>query len=200
MRCQRRYNDAVRALLLCLFAACGGTTSTAPAANVATEPASIPAVDDGPEDCASSIEDAAPGNHDRIAFETPDGLYGYKNARGDVVIAPRFRFGYEFKPGGIAAAVEHDGTFVFIDPTGKVVAKAYAFDNGPDYFQEGHARIVDGRKQIGFINDRGEITIAPRFFEAESFCHGKAAVVEGGRTFYVDKRGNETAAPAEPRR
>ncbi len=56
-------------------------------------------------------------------------------------------------------------------------------------------RIVDGRKQIGFINDRGEITIAPRYYEAESFCGGKAAVVEGGRRFYVDKRGNETTPP-----
>lgn len=190
----------MRALLLCVVAACGGASPTTPSnASSTTATATAPvAADDGPEDCTSSIEDSQPGNHDRFAFEMADGSYGYKNGKGQVVIAPRLRFGYEFKPGGIAAAVDHDGSLVYIDASGNVIARAYAFDNGPDYFQEGHARIVDGSKKIGFISDRGEITIAPRFDEAESFCGGKSAVREGTRRYFIDKRGHETTPPSPP--
>jgi hypothetical protein len=154
---------------------------------------------DGPEDCASGVESSKPGNHDRYAFEAGDGSYGYKTKAGAVAIAPRFRYAYEFKPTGIAAAVEGDASFVYIDASGNVIARAYAFDNGPDYFQEGHARIVDEQKRVGFINERGVITIAPRFEEAASFCRGKAAVREGGKDLWIDKRGEPTTPPpADP--
>ncbi|NVB85693.1 MAG: hypothetical protein HOV81_45435, partial [Kofleriaceae bacterium] len=42
---------------------------------------------EGDEDCTSGVEDAKPGNADRFAFETDDGMHGYKNGKGDVVIA-----------------------------------------------------------------------------------------------------------------
>ncbi len=186
----------MRVLVLCAIAACGGHRASVPSNTSSTTAKTAAAADDGPEDCASTVEDAAPGNHDRFAFETNDGLYGYRDGKGKVVIAPRFRFAYEFKPGGIAAAVDSDATFVFIDASGKVIARAYAFDNGPDYFQEGHARIVGADKKVGFINDRGEITIAPRFDAADSFCGGKAQVRDGERQLFVDKRGEPTSPPA----
>src|SRR5262245_41114998 len=176
--------------MLVLVACGGGATKREPAPPE-------PPVAAGPEECTSSVESAKAGNHDRFAFQDPDGLYGYKNKKGDVVIAPRLRYAYEFKPGGIAAAVDNDSSFVFIDTDGKVIARAFAFDNGPDYFQEGHARIVDDAKKVGFINERGEITIAPQFDEAESFCGGKAAVREAGKQLYIDKRGQPTTPPAE---
>ncbi len=188
----------MRVLIACVLAACGSSsTSPVTPANAvpATPPAEVAAAD-APEDCASSIEDAKPGNHDRYAFETNDGSWGYRDSKGTIAIPPRLRFAYEFKPTGIAAAVDHDGTFVFIDTSGAVIARAYAFDNGPDYFQEGHARIVDAHGKIGFIDENGRITIAPRFDEAASFCHGVAAVSEGGRRFTIDKQG--APAPASP--
>lgn len=188
----------MRVLIACVLAACGSSsTSPVTPANAvpATPPAEVAAAD-APEDCASTIEDAKPGNHDRYAFETNDGSWGYRDSKGAIAIPPRLRFAYEFKPTGIAAAVDHDGTFVFIDTSGAVIARAYAFDNGPDYFQEGHARIVDARGKIGFIDDHGRITIAPRFDEAASFCHGVAAVSEGGRRFTIDAHG--APAPASP--
>lgn len=187
----------MRVLIACVLAACGSSSTppVTPANAVPATPAAEVAAD-APEDCASSIEDAKPGNHDRYAFETNDGSWGYRDSKGTIAIPPRLRFAYEFKPTGIAVAVDHDGTFVFIDTSGAVIARAYAFDNGPDYFQEGHARIVDARGKIGFIDENGRITIAPRFDEAASFCHGVAAVSEGGRRFTIDKQG--AAAPASP--
>jgi hypothetical protein len=186
-------------LLFGALTACGGKpATTAPPSNNAAPPEPVKAADaDGPEDCAGEVESSKPGNHDRYAFEAPDGSYGFKTKAGAVAIAPRFKYAYEFKPTGIAAAVDSDASFVYIDTSGKVIARAYAFDNGPDYFQEGHARIVDDKKKVGFISERGVITIAPRFEEAASFCHGKASVRENGQELWIDKSGKPTTPPAE---
>ncbi len=175
----------MRIAIMLLVCACG---SSAP------KTVEIP-TSEGGEDCTSSIEDAKPGNADRFAFEADDGKHGYKNAKGEVVIPPTLSFAYEFKPAGIAGVVTGDGHFAFIDPSGNEVARAYAFDNGPDYFQEGHARIVDGAGKIGFISQSGRIAIAPAFDRADSFCHGAARVERDGRTYFIDKRGVETAEP-----
>ena len=186
----------MRPWVLCLLVACGGSKPASTPGNTKVPPTgTIAATGEGSEDCASSVESAKPGNADRFAFEGPDGLYGYKDGKGRVAIAPRLRYAYEFKPGGIAAAVDNDTSFVFIDTAGKVIARAYAFDNGPDYFQEGYARIVDANKKIGFIDERGKIAIAPRFEDAASFCHGKASVREAGKELWIDKRGEPTTAP-----
>ena len=73
--------------------------------------------------------------------------------------------------------------------SGKVLAKAFGFDNGPDYFQEGYARIVGPTGKVGFIDERGHIAITPQFDAASSFCHGKAEVTVGGKTSKIDPSG-----------
>ena len=187
--------SGMRILCVTLLIGCGHAAS--PAANpqntsTAGGPSSSPLlVTDAPMNCEGTTEDAEPGNHDRYAFETPDGLHGYKDGKGNVVIAPTLRFAYEFKPGGIAAVVDANGRFHFIDLSGKPLARAFAFDNGPDYFQEGFARIVGPDGTIGFISDRGVIPagLAPRFERAQSFCHGKATVIEHGVEHEIDRTG-----------
>ena len=182
---------------LLFVAACGSPAKPATISASAPAETSPLLVTDAPMDCSGHTEDAKPGNHDRFAFESPDGHYGYKDSKGNVVITPTLRFGYEFKPGGIAAVVDANSQFAFIDPSGKRIARAYAFDNGPDYFQEGFARIVDEKNRIGFISDRGVIParLAPRFDKAESFCGGKAKVMERGTVFFVDRTGAQTEPP-----
>jgi hypothetical protein len=181
--------------------ACSGGRAAEPSlANTGGDPADTPlahAADD--ISCGSRIEDWPPGHHDRFVFEDPaTELAGYKDGTGAVVIPPRFRHAYPFGPGGVAAAIEATGAdqvrFVFIDASGQALAEAYAFDNGPDYFQEGHARIVANGK-IGYLTDTGKIAIAPRFAEASGFCRGKAEVVEAGKAFYIDKLGQPTSPP-----
>ena len=106
-----------------------------------------------------------------------NGKYGFRRPDGDVVIEPRFNFAYEFNPFGLAGAVE-DGMFIFIDVSGRTLARAFPYDNGPDYFSEKRARIIDNTK-IGFIDAKGTIVIEPRFDRATPFCHRRSRVCRG---------------------
>ena len=105
------------------------------------------------------------------------GLTGFKRG-GQIVVAPRFRFAYELNAHGVTAAVDASGP-VFIDSAGGVLARAFTYDNGPDYFSERLARIVDKSGKVGFIDDRGRIAIRPQFDHAAAMCHGRAAVCVG---------------------
>lgn len=182
---------------LLFVAACGSSPTPTTISSSAPPEASPTLVTDAPMDCSGKIEDSKPGNHDRFAFEAADGRYGYKDSKGNVVITPTLRFGYEFKPTGIAAVVDGNAQFAFIDASGKQIARAFAYDNGPDYFQEGFARIVDDKKLIGFMSDRGvtPARLAPRFDKADSFCGGKAKVMERGTVFFIDRTGERTDPP-----
>jgi hypothetical protein len=151
--------------------------------------------------------DHPPGAHDRYRFEAADGRHGFRDKSGKVVIPPRFRFAYEFSPEGVAAVVE-DKRFAFIDTKGRVIAEAYGYDNGPDYFVEGRARIVRHGK-IGFIDRAGKIAIEPRWEYAAPFCEGRSAVCQGcqprvrngfkelgrGKWGYIDLDGNVVVPP-----
>jgi hypothetical protein len=150
--------------------------------------------------CVAEMFDHKPGNHGLTAFEDQGGLYGFRDGDGKAVIAPRFRFAYPFSPAGLAAVVDDNGP-AFIDPSGQVLARAFPYDNGPDYFTEGLARIV-GDEKVGFIAPNGRIVIEPRFHYASAFCHGRAAVcdqcqrgsgdhgpMEGGPWGFIDRQG-----------
>jgi len=106
------------------------------------------------------------------------------------VIPATFPDGYPFTPGGVAAVIDGKTPFVYIDVNGKVVAKGFAYDNGPDYYHEGFARIVGPDGKIGYLGETsGRIEIPPTFDKAMPFCNGKASVEVAGEEFEVDPRG-----------
>jgi hypothetical protein len=187
----------VRLAILILFAACSGKAGPAAPSNV--QKGSGDPMKAAAEDCTSISTGWKPGNVDRFSFKDPaTGKHGFKDKAGKVAIAPSFSHVYEFSPAGVAGVVVDvkDGSpFQFIDPSGKLLARAYAFDNGPDYWQEGMARIVDDAKRVGYITDRGVIAIAPKYLSAAAFCHGKAEVEIEGETYFIDKQGNKTTPP-----
>jgi hypothetical protein len=128
---------------------------------------------------AEMYMDNRPGTLGLFAFEDASGRYGFRDAGGRVRIPARFRFVYEFFPEGITGAVD-DAGFVFIDASGRELARAFPYDNGPDYFAQGLARIVKQRK-IGFIDRSGRIVVPPRYDFALPFCEGRAVVCNGCR-------------------
>jgi hypothetical protein len=164
--------------------------------------AAPPKEDDADASCEPQMFDHPAGHHGLYAFtDAAQDFHGFRDATGKVVIAPRYRHAYEFSPEGVAAVIDDAGP-AFIDPRGRVLARALIEDNGPDYFVGGFARIVDDKK-IGFIDARGRIAVRPQFDNAAPFCQGLAVVCngcwprrmgeyhvwEGGRWGYVDTRG-----------
>lgn len=160
--------------------------ATAPA-SVPSEPASSVAIAAAPSTTAPAEESEEvsdpPGPCEPNELpNSPDGpfpfeqgdRYGYKDKDGNVVIGARFQAAYEFNTGGVGTAVL-DNHWVFISKTGRVLAQAYMFDNGPDYFIGGYARIVKDGK-MGFIDQQGTIAVAPAYPFAGTFCEERAPV------------------------
>jgi len=108
-----------------------------------------------------------------------DGKWGYKDARGKVVIAPRFVLAQDFSPQGIAPVVDDTG-WAYIEGKGKIVIRPWVVDNGPDYFREGVARFAANGK-LGFFNQSGKVVVKPRFDFAWPFAEGRAVVCQGCR-------------------
>jgi len=183
----------MRIALVTLLVACGSksstptTTTTTP--TTPTEAAPIAALPPMPP-CEPRM-DMPEGLHDRYAFtDEATEKSGFKNKAGTVIIPATFHAVYPFTPGGVAAAIDGTTPFVFIDTSGKVLGKAFAFDNGPDYYQEGFARIHGPDGKIGFISETtGKIEIATQFDKATNFCDGKAQVSVGGDKYSIDTTG-----------
>ncbi len=129
------------------------------------------------------------------------GKWGYRDAKGKVVIPARYEAAQPFLPEGIAAVADKNG-WAYIDAQGRVVIRPFLFDNGPDYFREGLARFVTGG-EFGFFDRRGKVIIPARFSFALPFSEGLAAVcadckevpegehkaMRGGKWGYINRQG-----------
>lgn len=177
------------------------TTTTRPASDGGVHPQPAPPSDDPGTSCEPELPTQAPARPDRVSFEQ-DGKWGFRDAAGAVVIAARYVVVTEFNAEGTCGVVLEDGSAQFIDVEGRPVARAMVFDNGPDYFVQGRARVVDGNK-VGFIDRGGKLVVPPKYDAAGSFCDGLAPVcmgckevregehtrTEGGQWGFVDRSG-----------
>ncbi|MBK6608513.1 MAG: WG repeat-containing protein [Leptospiraceae bacterium] len=138
-----------------------------------------------------------------VSFEQ-NGLFGFKDKKGKVIIKPQYEMANSFSESGIAAVVV-DGKWHFINLKGEKLARAFNFDNGPDYFNSGLARILDSKGKFGYMDEKGKIVIKPRFDFASPFERSIARVcmgckidkskdehgeIIGGTWYLINKRGN----------
>jgi hypothetical protein len=101
-------------------------------------------------------------------------LYGFLQCDGSPGLSPRYQVANDFTPGGIAAVM--DGTdWLYIDRQGRALMRAFIYDNGPDYFEEGLARFVQDGK-IGFMDDSGRVVVPATLDFAFPFKDGQAEV------------------------
>jgi hypothetical protein len=110
---------------------------------------------------------------------------------------------------GLVGLYYIDGT-AYVNKAGKVV-RTFTFDNGPDYFVEGLARMLSADGKFGFINRNLDMVIPPRYdfaaaFSPEgraAFCLGctkkkrqpEGAAWVGGQWGYIDISGKVVEGP-----
>lgn len=161
---------------------------------------------DAPPDCdwepyTDPREDAFP----RSPLGEPKNV-GYKDARGRIVVSPRFTDAEPFSEGLAAVYVDHEASL--INCNGKLFDVHY--DEGADVFSDGLIRYERG-SAMGYRDRTGRIVIPARFGYGSPFCRGVAQVAdhcaierEDGdivglqctEWYFIDRTGRRARAPA----
>ncbi|HUR20012.1 MAG TPA: WG repeat-containing protein, partial [Vicinamibacterales bacterium] len=130
---------------------------------------------------------------------------GYKDARGQVVVSPRFTDADPFSDGLAAVYVDYDAGY--INCNGKVFDVHY--DEGADVFSDDLVRYERG-SAMGYRDRTGRIVIPARFGYGSPFCRGVAQVADhcaidredgdivGLRCtawYFIDQKGRRAQAP-----
>jgi len=120
----------------------------------------------------------------RLFAYLDNGLWGYKNAKGQAVIAASFSSVLEFD-GNIAFAAQ-SGRYGLINRKGVFVVEPQWQNVLP--FSEGYAAVMKD-SLWGYIDADGTVVIDYSFREAKSFHCGRAAVRNGSAYGYIDTQG-----------
>lgn len=127
-----------------------------------------------------------------LAVVRVDGMYGYIDMTGNVVIEARYQGAGRFSYG--LASVYRFGKYGYIDKKGKAVT-AFKYDYA-EPFREGLA-VVSRHGKTAYIGLDGK-TVVPFMLDAGNpFSYGLAEVRIDGVTKYVDKTGNFYADRSE---
>ncbi|MEH7116647.1 WG repeat-containing protein [Neobacillus vireti] len=127
-----------------------------------------------------------------------EGLYGYMDGEGNVMIEPKFTFAGPFSDGHAVVSLEVNQKVQYglIDPTGKFVIK-------PNYNQIlplGEKRFAIGkeidtkqaclRSIFALADQGGHVLTGFIFHKIGSFHDGLASVSDDQHTYFIDKQGN----------
>jgi len=120
-----------------------------------------------------------------------DGSWGYIDARGSVVIEPKFPWAEKFHEGLARVQVTgqplaYNARWGFIDKAGNIVISPelestgrtmsnIGSDSSGNGFHEGLA-MIEFEGKHGYIDQTGKVVIAPEFTYAYPFSEGMAAV------------------------
>jgi hypothetical protein len=140
----------------------------------------------------------------RLVADTVKDEYGYKNARGAMIIPMgKYLICYTERFDRCAIVTSAEEGIIGIDRNEHILFHVFAVDNGPDPASEGLFRIVrDGK--IGFADTAGQIVIQPQYDGGFPFHDGLAKVGSGCKTqsdgehswwtggtwFTIDRKGN----------
>ncbi|MBM9590965.1 WG repeat-containing protein [Leptospira sp. 201903075] len=135
-----------------------------------------------------------------ISFEE-NGLYGFKNKSGKVIIKPQYQQTMDFTK-ELVSFVVADNKWVCIDSKNKILLQVFIYDNGPDYYSEKLARFIENKK-FGFFDSHCKKQIAASYdfvypFEGglsivcngcESKSDGEHSKIVGGKYGIINRKG-----------
>ncbi len=124
------------------------------------------------------------GGVDYVPVSDTNGLVGFADKDGNLVIDYAFYDANEFKEG--MAVVNFFGKYGYINSEGKLITE-YEYDEAAD-FSEGRA-LVKKNGKYGYISDKGSLIIGFDYFNAKSFSDGLALIEKDGKYGYINKKG-----------
>ena len=126
--------------------------------------------------------------------------WGYRDAQGNVVIAPQYKAAYEFSSDGLAAVTDDNGSLFFIDATGKEVVSirktVYTYPA-----ELSHTRIrqfyyeafqKDGSEIGMYYYDRGYVMVRYSWVGTMT-----SANIYGDFRYLLDTKGNRFEIPGD---
>jgi hypothetical protein len=123
------------------------------------------------------------------SFEDEVKRWGYANADGDLVVAPRYADAQPFHEGAAWVRRPEARTWELIDEAGAVLIDASAGYLGAGSFSDGLAWVSRDGAGWFAIDRRGEVVVSPNGFDdVRPFRRGVAAVRRGGWGA-IDKQG-----------
>lgn len=134
-----------------------------------------------------------------LAAVNTGGKWGYINQQGNMTIRPSYEEASPFILG--LAKVKKDNKYWYINPAGEVIKEVgINYTNFPE-FKEGMAAIY-AKGKYGFINEKMEVVVEPRYDIYKDFNEGFAVVGEQMSGSYdsaygfIDKEGNWLVEPS----
>lgn len=135
--------------------------------------------------------------YEGLASYQENGLYGFVNKNGEVIIPLKFLYAGRFSHQR-AAVQDQSGLWGFIDSKGNYVVKPKYCSVAAFSESDGLAGVYEGGQKVGdkceggkwgFMDKNGKWVIEPVLDYAERFIKGKAKVTYQGKTGYVDTEG-----------
>ncbi len=110
-------------------------------------------------------------------------LFGFKDAKGKVVVPAQYEMVGEPAEGEALIPVVKNRTFLRMDKKGHVRFESVFFDNAWDYYQDGLARFLRNNK-VGFHDAKGTVVVKPVYDFASPFKDGYSNVCNDCWAFY----------------
>ena len=119
--------------------------------------------------------------------------FGVANIKGQVIIEPIYNEMSDFVEG--KAIAELDGKFYILSVDGSK-SEVQGSPNFVNSVKEGYAPFRNASKLFGFVNEKGEVVIQPKFKKVGYFCNGLAwARTIEGLIGFIDTKGEWIVKP-----
>lgn len=132
-----------------------------------------------------------------LAAVSKNDKWGFIDKSGKLVIPLQFDKVGEFADNGLAMAVKKDESqFGYINKEGNFVMEQlhWSYGNWKKYSDNGLAPCMNGKKLWGYMDEKGNVKIEPKYEKANLFYEGLAFVESHDETgyhdMYIDEKGN----------